>query len=95
MSNIDDQLDPIIDAHLRYLGGEGPAPDLTSLPDDIRQEAQARVALLEASWGTGLEPPADDPVGRRFGFDRVGQEIAVDGRRVAALRKAAQLSTRS
>jgi hypothetical protein len=89
MSNIDDQLEPIIDAHLRHLEGDGPAPDLTSLPDDLRQEVQARVALLEATWGTRLEPPADDAVARRFGFDRAGQDIAVDGRRVAALRKAA------
>lgn len=89
MSNIDEQLEPIIDAHLRHLEGDGPAPDLTSLPDDLRQEAQTRVTLLEATWGTRLEPPADDPVARRFGFDRVGQDIAVDGRRVAAIRKAA------
>ncbi len=89
MSNIDDQLEPIIDAYIRHLEGDGPAPDLTSLPDDLRQEAQDRIALLEATWGTRLEPPADDPVSRRFGFDRVGRDIAVDGRRVAALRKAA------
>lgn len=89
MSNIDDQLDPIIDAHLRHLEGDGPAPDLTSLPDDLREEAQARVALLEALWGTQITAPADDPVARRFGFDRPGETIAVDGHRVAALRKAA------
>jgi hypothetical protein len=89
MSNIDDQLDPIIDAHLRHLEGDGPAPDLTSLPDDLREEALARVALLEAMWGTQITAPTDDPVARRFGFDRAGETIAVDGRRVAALRKAA------
>lgn len=89
MSNIDDQLDPIIDAHLRYLEGEGPAPDLTSLPDGLREEAQARVDLLDAMWGTQIEPTADDPVARRFGFDRAGEDIAINGHRVAALRKTA------
>jgi transcriptional regulator with XRE-family HTH domain len=89
MSNIDDQLDAIIDAHIRYLEGDGPAPDLAGLPDELRDQAHARVVLLEAMWGAELQPPADDPVARRFGFDRPGQDIAIDGRRVAALRKAA------
>jgi hypothetical protein len=89
MSNIDDQLDSIIDAHLRHLEGDGPAPDLTALPDGLREEAEARVALLESVWGTQVTTPADDPVARRFGFDRAGETIAIDGHRVAALRKTA------
>lgn len=92
MSNIDDQLDPIIDAHLRHLEGDGSAPDLTALPDDLREEAQARVALLDAMWGAQIIPPDDDPVARRFGFDRAGETIAIDGHRVAALRKTAGLN---
>jgi hypothetical protein len=89
MSNFDDQLDSIIDAHLRYLEGDGPAPDLASLPEDLREEAEARVALFDAMWGAQVEPPVDDPVARRFGFDRAGEDIALDGHRVSALRKAA------
>lgn len=89
MSNIDDQLDAIIDAHLRYLEGDGPAPDLTTLAPDLRDEALVRVRLLEASWDSAVELPADDPVARRFGFDRAGEQITIDGRRVAQLRKAA------
>jgi len=89
MSNIDDQLDAIIDAHLRFLEGDGPAPDLTTLTPDLRDEALVRVRLLEASWDSAVELPADDPVARRFGFDRAGEQITIDGRRVAQLRKAA------
>lgn len=89
MSNTDSQLDTIVDAHIRFLEGEGPEPDLTTLAPELRDEAQARLQLLEASWGATIEVPADDPVARRFGFDRAGQTIAIDGRRVAQLRKAA------
>lgn len=91
MSNIDDQLDAIIDAHLRYLEGDGPAPDLAALAPEVRDEAYARVRLLEASWGAVVEVPAEDPVARRFGFDLAGQEITIDGRRVAQFRKAASM----
>lgn len=87
MNNIDDQLDAIIDAHLRHLEGDGPAPDLVTLAPELRDEAQARIRLLEASWGAVLEVPTEDPVARRFGFDRAGQTITVNGRRVAQLRK--------
>jgi hypothetical protein len=89
MSNIDDQLGTLIDAHLRYLEGDGPAPDLMAVAPELRDEAHARIRLLEASWGAVVEVPAEDPVARRFGFDRAGQEITIDGRRVAHLRKAA------
>jgi hypothetical protein len=88
MSNIDNQLDAIVDAHVRYLEGDGPAPDLSTLAPELRDEALARVQLLEASWGAVLEVPSEDPVARRFGFDRAGQTITVNGRRVAQLRKA-------
>lgn len=91
MSNIDDQLDAIIDDHLRYLEGDGPAPDLTTLAPELRDEAQARVQLLEAFWGASIEVPTEDPVARRFGFDRAGQAITIDGHRVAQLRKAARM----
>lgn len=88
MSNIDEQLDAIIDAHLRYLEGDGPAPDLTTLAPELRDEAIARVRLVEASWGAIPDLPTEDPIARRFGFDRAGQTITVNGRRVAQLRKA-------
>lgn len=88
MSSIDDQLDAITDAHLLYLEGEGPAPDLTTLAPELRDEALMRVRLLEASWGAVLEAPTEDPIAVRFGFDRAGQTITVNGRRVAQLRKA-------
>jgi hypothetical protein len=93
MSHIDDELDNIIDAYLTYLDGAGPAPDLGALPDALREEARARLQLIDAMWGADSDepPPANDPVVRRFGFDRAGQDIAVNGRRVASLRKAAGL----
>lgn len=92
MNNTDDPLDAIIDAHLHHLEGDGPAPNLTDLPDHLQAEATARIALLEASWGALLEPSEDDPVARRFGFDRTDETITVDGRRVASRRKAAGIN---
>ena len=88
MSSIDDQLDAIVDAHLLYLEGDGPAPDLTALTPELRDEALVRVRLLEASWGAVLEVPTEDPIAARLGFDRTGQTITLNGRRVAQLRKA-------
>ncbi len=89
MSNIQDQLDDIINDYLRHLEGDAPAPDLSGLPGDLRDEARIRIALLDAMWGSQLEPAEDDPVARRFGLDRPDQRIAIDGRRVASLRRAA------
>lgn len=91
MRNTEDQLDVIIGVHLRYLEGDGPAPDFTTLAPELRNEAQARVQVLEAAWGASIEVPTEDPVARRFGFDRSGQVIAIDGRRIAQLRKAARM----
>ena len=91
MSDIDDELDGIIDEYLAHLDGAGPAPDLGALPDSLQHEAHARLQLIDAMWhaDTHQTTPQDDPVARRFGFDRPGQTIAINGKRVAALRKAA------
>ncbi len=88
MDNINDPLDALIDAHLHHLEGEAAAPDLADLPADLQAKATARIALLEACWGVSLEPPEEDPVARRFGFDRAGKAITIDGSRVASYRKA-------
>ena len=95
MNDINDPLDDIIDSHLRYLEGEGPAPVVSDLPEDLQVEATARIALLDVSWGVSLELPDDDPVARRFGFDRAGEEITVDGHRVASHRRSAGLDLKS
>ncbi len=93
MSTIEEQLDAIIDAYLAYLDGSGPAPSLDELSTGVRAEAAARLALLDAMWGAAVprRPPHDDPVARRFGFDRAGYDIEIDGRKVSALRKAAAI----
>jgi hypothetical protein len=93
MNNIDDQLDAVTDAYLSHLEGAGPAPSLDDLPAQLRDEARARVQMLDAMWGAHIDDRtlADDPVARRFGFDRAGEDVFIDGRRVAALRKAVGL----
>lgn len=93
MSTIEEQLDAITDAYLAYLDGSGPAPSLDGLPAEVLAEAAARLALLDAMWGAGVRrrPLHDDPVARRFGFDRAGHDIEIDGRKVSALRKAAAI----
>ena len=88
MRDIDDQLDAIIDAQLRHLEGDGPAPDLAELTEEVRTEAIARIAVLETLWSQSVEEDSD-PVAQRFGFDRPGETITIDGRKVAAIRKAA------
>lgn len=93
MSNTDGELDGITDAYLRFLEGGGPRPSLDSLPANLRDEAQARMRIIDAMWGAQVVAPtvADDPVARRFGFNRAGQQVFIDGRQVAALRKRAGL----
>ncbi len=93
MSTIEEQLDAITDAYLAYLDGSAPAPSVDGLPADVRAEAAAHLALLDAMWGGGVSrrPLHDDPVARRFGFDRAGHDIEIDGRKVSALRKAAAI----
>jgi transcriptional regulator with XRE-family HTH domain len=93
MSNIEDDLDAVTDAYLTYLEGGGPAPSLEELPVQLRDEARARLQLVDAMWGAEIDgdPLADDSVARRFGFDRTGEHVHIDGRRVAARRRAAHL----
>lgn len=93
MSNIDDELDTIIDAYLNYLEGNGPEPRLDTIPADLRNEAQARLRIVDAMWATHTEDRTltNDPVAQRFGFDKSGETIFVNGRRVAALRKSAPM----
>lgn len=93
MSTIEEQLDALTDAYLAYLDGSGPAPSLDGLSADVRAEAAARLALLDAMWGAGVprRPLHDDPVARRFGFDRAGDDIEIDGRKVSTVRKAAAI----
>lgn len=86
--NIDDRIDAIIDAYLAFLEGTRDAPTLNGLDPGERAEAAARIELLDALWGVGApQQPLDDPVARRFGFDRAGQDITVNGTKIAALRK--------
>lgn len=88
MSEFEEQLDVVVDDYLRYRDGDGPMPDLSGLPDRLRSEALARFQFLDALWGEGVQPPSDDPVARRLGFDRLGEDIAINGLRVASIRKA-------
>jgi transcriptional regulator with XRE-family HTH domain len=97
MSNIDDELDTLIENYLNFLEGEGPAPQLDDLPASVRDEARARIRLVDSMWGAQVDDRSlsEDPVARRYGFERAGQNVSVDGRRVAALRKAAGLDLKA
>lgn len=80
-------IDTIIDQYLQYLDGEAPEPTLDDLTPEERAEAHAQIRVLVALHRTGVPDPDDDPVARRFGFDRAGADIVIDGRRMARRRQ--------
>lgn len=67
-----DQLSVVIDEYLAHLEGAGPAPDLATLPDDVRTEAEDFMTTLAA---TRRGDDDDDvnvavrAIGARLGFD--------------------------
>ena len=88
-----DQLDYLVEAFLAHLEGEGPPPDLTDLPSDVRAEAEARFEMLRAAQGV-LAGSSGSGVGRiaaRFGLDRAGQQIEIAGAKVKRLRMSKKL----
>lgn len=86
-------LDRVIDEYLTHLDGEGPAPELQELPEDIRTEALAMMATISAARDPAPDEAAEQAaaaIAARLGFDRTGT-ISVDGHRVARERKRAGL----
>jgi hypothetical protein len=69
-----------------------PAPDLSELPANLRDEASARLAMLRSIAGVDLTPPpgAFERIAHRFGFDRP-DSVDIDGRRVMNRRQHAGL----
>jgi hypothetical protein len=88
-----DQLDDLVEGFLAHLEGEGPPPDLTDLPSDVRAEAEARFEMLRAAQGVlaGSSGPGAGRIAARFGLDRAGQQIEIAGAKVKRLRMSKKL----
>lgn len=91
MSDIND-IDDILAQYLQFLHGNAPEPNLARLNAAAREEALAQIDVLVALYRVGTPDSNDDPVARRFGFDRAGDDITIDGGRVKRLRKERALS---
>lgn len=88
-----DQLDDLVEGFLAHLEGEGPPPDLTDLPSDVRSEAEARFEMLRATHGVlaGSSGSGAARIAARFGLDRAGQQIEIAGAKVKRVRMAKNL----
>ncbi len=88
-----DQFDDLIEGFLTYLDGEGPPPDLTDLPRDVRSEAEARFEMLRAAHGVlaGSSGSGASRIAARFGLDRAGQQIEIAGAKVKRVRMSKKL----
>jgi hypothetical protein len=88
-----DQLDDLVEGFLAHLEGEGPPPDLTDLPSDVRAEAEARFEMLRAAQGVlvGSSGSGAGRIAARFGLDRAGQQIEIAGAKVKRLRMSKKL----
>ena len=88
-----DQLDDLVEGFLAHLEGEGPPPDLTDLPDDVRSEAEARFEMLRAAHGVlaGPSGSGEARIAARFGLDRAGQQIEIAGAKVKRVRMSKKL----
>jgi hypothetical protein len=78
----DPRMDDVVEAHLRYLRGEGPKPDLSSLSDAERDAVAQMLDLVEAMADSlPPSPPLDeDPVAVRLGLvDQASLDDAQDG----------------
>ena len=66
----DDQLDDLVDEQLRYLGGEGPRPDLSALDDDTASEVTRLLEIVNALADSVPASPkfGEDPVAARLGL---------------------------
>lgn len=73
------RLDDIITAYILFLDGEGPRPDLDRLTPEDRDEAAARIQLLDAAAASQTPAGAVDRLARTFGFDRQGTRITLSG----------------
>jgi len=88
-----DQLDDLIEGFFAHLEGEGPPPDLTDVPSDVRSEAEARFEMLRAARGVlaGSSGSGADRIAARFGLDRAGQQIEIAGAKVKRVRMSKRL----
>jgi hypothetical protein len=85
----DDGVLDFVDRYLAYLTGTDDAPDITLLDESQRTAALQRLhalELLDEPEPYPMPPVEDDPVAKRFGFDRTELTITIS---TAALKEAA------
>lgn len=83
----------LFESYLAFLEGAQDEPDLTTLASDVRERLIREFEILRHDHGLLSELPdlADDPVFTALGFDRVGTDIEVDGKKVRAARQRSKL----
>lgn len=66
----DDRLDDIVDAHLQFLRGTGPPPDLSNLHEETRSEVLRLLETVDALADSLPQSPSfdEDPVAIRLGL---------------------------
>lgn len=74
----DDQDDALIEAHLLFLRGRGPEPDLAVLPTDRREAITGQFEIVKALADRDPELPSleRDPVARRLGLVAAGSDYS-------------------
>jgi hypothetical protein len=85
----DDRVLDFVDRYLAYLTGADDEPDITLLDEPQRAAALQQLRaleLLDEPEPYQMPPIEDDPVAKRFGFDRTEPTIAIS---TAALKEAA------
>ena len=88
----EDTITDLLETYLNHLDGTAPEPDVSDYNRDDQDTLRGYFRLLRDLHG--ILPGAttgQDPVYVALGFDRAGQDITIDGKRVGVARKRAGL----
>lgn len=83
----------LFESYLAFLEGAQDEPDLTTLASDVRERLLREFEILRHDHGLLSELPGltDDPVFAALGFDRVGTDVEIDGKKLRAARQRLKL----
>lgn len=83
----------LLESYLAFLEGAQDEPDLITLASDVRDRLIREFAILRHDHGLLSQLPdlADDPVFSALGFDRVGTDVEIDGKKLRTARQRSKL----
>lgn len=89
----EDTITDLLETYLNHLDGAVPEPDVSNYDHDDQDTLRSYFRLLRDLHQTltGSAATGHDPVYIALGFNRAGQDITIDGKRVGAARKSAGL----